>query len=262
MDVLQQTTCRRWSGNGGRSADRVEVFAEVKAGARPVKNATLVRSSTVGRRKPEFGVAAGDSTPGRLPGTGWRGADREDEALLMRVVARDPAAFRLIVDRHMPRLILLARRLLRDEAEAEDVAQEALLRLWRQGQGLDVGPAGVGPWLKRVVSNLAIDKLRVRGRFDVTDEPPEQPQAASQLRGLEQRELADRVEDALRQLPDRQRLALTMFHYEGLSMQEVGGMMGVSAEAVESLLARARRSLKVALATEWQALRTEGRHDE
>lgn len=255
-------TCRRWSGNGGRSADGVEVFAEAKAGVRPRKNARLEQSSSGGGHRPEIVVAAGDATPGRQPGTGWRGADREDEALLMRVIARDPAAFRLIVDRHMPRLILLARRLLRDEAEAEDVAQEALLRLWRQGQGLDVGPAGVGPWLKRVVSNLAIDKLRVRGRFDVTDELPEQPQAASQLRGLEQRELADRVEEALRQLPDRQRLALTMFHYEGLSMQEVGGLMGVSAEAVESLLARARRSLKVALAAEWQALRDESSHDD
>lgn len=261
MDASQPPICRRLSGNGGRSADVVQVFAQVKAGARPLKNAKLVQTSMGGGRKPEIAVAAGDATPGRQPGTGWRGADREDEALLMRVVARDPAAFRLIVDRHMPRLILLARRLLRDEAEAEDVAQEALLRLWRQGQGLDVGPAGVGPWLKRVVSNLAIDKLRVRGRFDVTDEPPEQPQAADQLRRLEQRELADRVEAALRQLPDRQRLSLTLFHYEGLSMQEVGGMMGVSAEAVESLLARARRSLKVALAAEWQALRTESGHD-
>lgn len=202
-------------------------------------------------------MAAGDATPGGRPGTGRWGADREDEALLVRVASREPAAFRLLVDRHMPSLILLARRLLRDEAEAEDVAQEALLRLWRQGQSLDVGPAGVGPWLKRVVSNLAIDKLRVRGRFDVTDEPPEQPQAADQLRTLEQRELADRVEEALRRLPDRQRLALTMFHYEGLSMQEVGGMMGVSAEAIESLLARARRTLKVALAAEWQAMRND-----
>ena len=261
MDVLQQRICRRWSGNGGRSADVVEVFAQVKAGASPLKNARLVQTSVGGGRKSEIAVAAGDATPGRQPGTGWRGADREDEALLMRVVARDPAAFRLIVDRHMPRLILLARRLLRDEAEAEDVAQEALLRLWRQGQGLDVGPAGVGPWLKRVVSNLAIDRLRVRGRYDLTDEPPEQPQAADQLRRLEQRELADRVEEALRQLPDRQRLALTMFHYEGLSMQEVGGLMGVSAEAVESLLARARRSMKVALAAEWQELRTESGPD-
>lgn len=222
-----------------------------------MKRATFAQPSFAGGRKPYFRVAAGDATPGGKPGTGRRAADREDEALLVRLAARDASAFRLLVDRHMPSLMLLARRLLRDEAEAEDVAQEALFRMWRQGHGLEVGPAGIGPWLKRVVSNLAIDKLRVRGRFDVTDEPPEQPQAADQLRRLEQMELAERVDNALRELPDRQRLALTMFHYEGLSMQEVADMMGVSAEAIESLLARARRSLKGALAAEWQALRTE-----
>jgi RNA polymerase sigma-70 factor (ECF subfamily) len=224
-------------------------------GAAGQKSATIARVLWAGAAKPDESVAGGDVTPGAKPGTGWRGADREDEALLVRVAAHDAAAFRLLVDRHLPRLILLARRLLRDEAEAEDLAQEALFRLWRQGESLDIGPMGVGPWLKRVVSNLAIDKLRVRGRFDVTDEVPEQPQAADQLRRLERQELADKVEDALRRLPDRQRLALTMFHYEGLSMQEVGTMMGVSAEAIESLLARARRALKVALAAEWQAMR-------
>jgi RNA polymerase sigma-70 factor (ECF subfamily) len=255
MDGLQQPICRRPRGSGGRSVDATEEFRLSKASLRSLKNARLEQASWPGGRQPESGVAAGDATPGGQPGTERRGADREDEALLVRVASRDPAAFRLIVDRHMPRLIMLARRLLRDDAEAEDVAQEAMLRLWRLGQGLEVGPAGVGPWLKRVVSNLAIDKLRVRGRVDVTDEVPEQPQAADQLRRLERRELADRVEEALRGLPDRQRLALTMFHYEGLSMQEVGSMMGVSAEAVESLLARARRSLKVALAGEWQAMR-------
>ena len=203
-------------------------------------------------------MAPGEAKPGVKPGSERRSADREDEALLVRVFARDQGAFRLLVDRHMPSLLLLARRLLRDEAEAEDVAQEAFLRLWRQGAGLEIGAAGVAPWLKRVVSNLAIDKLRVRGRFDVTDEPPERAEAPDQLRRLEQRELADRVEEALRRLPDRQRLALTMFHYEGLSMEESGRMMGVSAEAIESLLARARRSLKATLAADWQALRSDG----
>jgi RNA polymerase sigma-70 factor (ECF subfamily) len=200
-------------------------------------------------------VTAGDATPGDTSGSAGLRADREDEALLVRVLARDQSAFRTIVDRHMPSLLGLARRLLRDEAEAEDVAQEAFLRLWRQGARLDIGAGGVGPWLRRVVSNLAIDKLRVRGRFDVTDEPPEQPHAAEQLRGLESRELSQRVSAALQALPDRQRLALTMFHYEGLSLQEVGAMMGVSSEAVESLLARARRTLKTSLEEDWRALR-------
>ncbi|MCU0953210.1 MAG: sigma-70 family RNA polymerase sigma factor [Hyphomicrobium sp.] len=206
-------------------------------------------------------MAAGDMAPGGRPGTGRRGADREDEALLVRVASHDPLAFRLLADRHIPALILLGRRLLRDEAEAEDLAQEALLRLWRLGAKLDVGPGGVGPWLKKVVSNLAIDRLRVRGRLDVTDDLPEQPQPADQLRSLERQELAERVDEALRRLPDRQRLALTMFHYEGLSLQEVGSMLDVSAEAVESLLARARRSMRAALAAEWKSMQEESRSD-
>lgn len=223
-------------------------------GATGPEGATVVASIGASGRWLEL-VVAGDATPGTKPGSGRRGGDREDEALLVRALARDQAAFRLLVDRHMSSLLLVARRLLRDEAEAEDVAQEAFLRLWRQGAGLEVGPPGLGPWLKRVVSNLAIDRLRGRGRLQVTDEVPEQAEEPDQLRRLESQELAGRVEEALRRLPDRQRLALTMFHYEGHSMEEVARMMGTSAEAVESLLARARRALKGLLAAEWQALK-------
>ncbi len=223
-------------------------------GAGAVKSATLRWTTGTDNVVPGLVVDVEGVKPGPKTGGTARGADREDEALLVRVAARDQAAFRQLVDRHLNAMLALARRFLRDEAEAEDVAQEAFLRLWRLGAGLDIGPAGVAPWLRRVVSNLAIDRMRVRGRIDVTDEVPEVPEAPGQLRGLEQAELASRVAAALGALPDRQRTALTLFHYEGLTMDEVGRMMDVSQEAVESLLARARRSLRASLAGEWRAL--------
>jgi RNA polymerase sigma-70 factor, ECF subfamily len=181
----------------------------------------------------------------------------DDAALLTASAANDPAAFRLLVDRHLATALGIARRMLRDEAEAEDIAQEALLRLWRGAASIDLaglGPSGVRPWLRRVVSNLCIDRIRVSRRTDVTDDVPEQIEPATQVIGLTDAELAARVDAALQRLPERQRLALTLFHYQGLSQIEVGAHLGVSDEAVESLLARARRTLKADLKDDWRAL--------
>ena len=179
---------------------------------------------------------------------------REDATLVAAAAGGDVAAFRSLVDRHLSGVLAVARRMLRDDTEAEDVAQDALLRLWRSADGLEVGAHGLRPWLRRVVSNLCVDRMRSGRRITVVEEVPERAEPATQLAELEARDVSQRVDAALKDLPDRQRMALTLFHYEGLSQVEVGRIMGISDEAVESLLSRARRNLKAALREEWREL--------
>ncbi|MGH6814961.1 MAG: sigma-70 family RNA polymerase sigma factor [Hyphomicrobiaceae bacterium] len=182
------------------------------------------------------------------------GAESDDAHLLAAAARGDAAAFRSLLDRHLGAALATARRTLKDDTEAEDVVQEAMLRLWRSADRIDVAADGVRPWLRRVVVNLCIDRMRSGRRTVLTDEPPDRPLPAAQVRNVLERDLSTRVAAALQALPERQRMALTLFHYEGLSQAEVGEALEVSEEAVESLLARARRALKAALADEWQQL--------
>lgn len=227
-----------------------------RSGASRVESRLPVTALQVDNRVVRIGVRGsligpGSQAPARAS---LETGEPDDGALLAGVAAHDTAAFRTLIERHLPSLLAIARRMLKDDAEAEDVAQEALLRLWQSAGTLDLGAAGARPWLRRVVSNMCIDRIRAVRRTDLTDEPPEQEVDAEQLKGLIDSDLAARVDAALKTIPERQRLALTLFHYEGLSQVEVGKLLGVSDEAVESLLARARRTLKTLLREEWRQL--------
>lgn len=177
-----------------------------------------------------------------------------EASLLARVADGDETAFRVLVNRHVAVLVGVARRMLGDGTEAEDIAQETFMRLWRSAADLEIGKPGVKPWLMRVATNLCLDRLRARRRLQVDADVPETPVAAKQTRGLEERQLSERVDAALAELPERQRSALVLFHFEGLSQVDVAETMGVSQDAVESLLARARRALRGNLADEWREL--------
>lgn len=189
----------------------------------------------------------GQSRPGRSRNE----ARRADEALMARIAAGDARAFGELVETRLDRVLAVARRMLGNDAEAEDVAQEALLRLWRQAEKWDGGRAQISTWLYRVTVNLCIDRLRVK-REDPTPDVPDSPIPADQQHTLEEGDLREFMDNALQSLPERQRIALVLFHYEDLSMAVVAEMMDISVDAVESLLARGRRTLKQQLRPAWQ----------
>lgn len=205
----------------------------------------------IGRRS---AVAAKSSEPGAGFRSGYNRGHDEELALVAAIAAQDGGAFRTLLDRYLAKVLATARRLLNDAAEAEDIAQETMLRLWRSGGNIDLGAGGLEPWLRRVAINLSIDRLRSGKFVAVVEELPEQVQDADQLTSLEDQELSGRVGTALKSLPGRQYQALTLFHYEGLSQTEIASTMGISEEAVESLLARARRTLRGGLQKEWRGL--------
>lgn len=174
--------------------------------------------------------------------------DRGDEDLLLAFAGGDAAAARALTGRLGPRVFAHAMRMLGDRAEAEDVAQDALLKLWRIAPSWRVGEAKVTTWLYRVTANMCIDRMRKRRSGPDLDAVPEiadnAPTAAHQM---QQNERAEALQNALNQLPDRQRQAVILRHIEGLSNPEIGQVMDIGPRAVESLTARGKRALEAIL---------------
>lgn len=182
---------------------------------------------------------------GKSLATGGRDPDQE---LIARVGRGDAAAIQALVARKLPRMLRLAHRMLGDAAEAEDVAQETFLRAWKQAPTWTPGAARFDTWLHRVALNLCYDRLR-RRREVVMAEPPEQMDLGPPAdRGLMARDTGLRVAAAMAELPDRQREAVTLCHYQELTNIEAAALMGVTVDALESLLARGRRALRATLA--------------
>jgi RNA polymerase sigma-70 factor (ECF subfamily) len=171
-----------------------------------------------------------------------------DAELVMRVGEGDTSAYRELVRRYAAKLNHYVVRLTRDAHEAEDIVQETFLRLWQRAS--EYSPkARVTTWLHRIAHNLAVDRLRVRGRWQMLEDDAEIPVSASQARLIDDRRRRESLDAAISELPERQRAALVLVHLHELSGKEAADVLEISEEALESLLSRGRRALKARLDT-------------
>lgn len=169
----------------------------------------------------------------------------------------DPHAGRALVETHLVHVLAVARRMLGDQAEAEDVAQDTFMRAWKAAARWEPGRAKVSTWLHRIAMNQCLDRLRKKRPEPLEpdfDAPSEHPGPEAELY---QQQLAGRIEGAIQALPERQRAAIVLCHYQHLSNREASEVMEISVEALESLLSRGRRALKQSLRPEWSELKGE-----
>ena len=166
-----------------------------------------------------------------------------------RIGAGDATAAAALVRRRSPKILALSRRMLSDAAEAEDVTQEVFLRVWTHAANWRPGGAKFETWLHRVAVNLCLDRLRRRRETPASDALPDRPDEspdAEQSIWADQR--AARVRLAMDALPERQRAAIELCSFQEMTNIDAAAALEVSVDALESLLARARRSLRDNLA--------------
>ncbi len=176
-------------------------------------------------------------------------AGAPDAALLVAFANGDRLAARVLTARLLPRVLGQATRMLGIRSEAEDVAQEAMLRLWKIAPDWRQDEAQVSTWLYRVVANLCTDRLRRRRGAVAFDQVPEpMDDAPSVAARMQDDRRMEALAEGLAALPERQAQAVALRHLEGLSNPEIAEIMDISVRSVESLTARGKRALAEILA--------------
>lgn len=173
--------------------------------------------------------------------------DQSDADVLRAYAEGHAQAAAILTERLLPRVYHHARRRLGNEAEAEDAAQDAMMRLWQIAPDWRRGEAQISTWLYRVTENLCTDRLRRRRSVpldDIAEPLDETPGAAAQMQ-TKARDAA--LRNALDTLPDRQRQAVELRHLEGWGNPQIADIMEITPRAVESLIARGKRALSAQL---------------
>lgn len=180
----------------------------------------------------------------------------EDSELLDKLATGDEVAFRMLVERHIDRAYAIALRIVGNAADAEDVVQDTMLKIWSHRGRWQHGRAKFSTWLYRVISNRCID-LRRKPRNENVETVPEvaddQPGAVELI---ERNELNGMLELAMQRLPEQQRIAVILSYHENMSNGEIAQVMDTTVAAVESLLKRGRQQLRQLLRKHERDIRT------
>lgn len=185
-----------------------------------------------------------------VPANPMKFQDEADAACMKRLAAGDSSALHDIMQRYRHRVLSVAYRYMRNWADAEDMTQEAFVRLWQSAERYEP-QAKLMTYLYRITANVCLDARRQRARRpqqeweDDIDRPSTLPEPEQVLEGDE---AADRIARAVAALPDRQRLAVIFLRYEGLNYRQIAETMDMSVSAADSLIARAMANLRQSLA--------------
>jgi len=169
----------------------------------------------------------------------------DERRLIARAQSGDTAAFRTLVERHQARAHALALRILRSASDAEEVAQDAFVRVWTAWPGFR-GESSFATWLHRIVARRAFDRAQVmktrRARERADEGLPEPAAPAHDEDSLR----AAKLQELIAGLTAAQRAAVTLYYYEGRSVEDVAHVLGMPENTVKTHLLRARAALRVA----------------
>jgi RNA polymerase sigma-70 factor, ECF subfamily len=179
-----------------------------------------------------------------------------DAALMLRVKQGDSGAFAGLVDKYKQPVLNLAFRMLRDSTEAEDLAQSVFVQVYKSAHRYEVS-SKFSTWLFTIARNLCLNEIRRRSRhpadsLDIPhpeheDQPLQQVEdrkTSSPPENLLRQELESKIEEALQQLPENQRLAVLLCRQEELSYEDIARVLNCSLSATKSLIHRGRETLK------------------
>ncbi|UTW59138.1 sigma-70 family RNA polymerase sigma factor [Kordiimonas sp. SCSIO 12603] len=176
--------------------------------------------------------------------------DATDENLMVQVAEGNKAAFRQLTLRHGMRYRALAYRFLGDMARAEDLVQDAFVKLWTNADSFNAGKAKFTTWFHRVVVNRCLDEKRKKTIEQLPENFDQVDQTASVEVLLEKDAVGKRLSRALDALSERQQTAVKLSYFDELSNQEAADVMGLKLKAFESLLVRSRTKMRQVLAAE------------